>query len=182
MLDDESDIPEELRASMPDKNDPKVRTKLICSACHWQVVELYNELAEIQRKWGKKRPKQYVLDDMFEDFCERHTNDYGLHVDDENKVVKPKFTKLAAKLQGAWISRIFDNECSAFVDNFQMQFKKRNWDVLRDFFSSGSIKEEKLHTLCPICKNPDADGAYIGREETLEWMDKKTKMIEDWDL
>jgi hypothetical protein len=104
--DDESfdSLPPSQRDSMPDKDDIAVREQLRCSVCHWCVVELYGELRALEKRVqhlpaannrkkskqhdetasGLRAPGQDAIDDLFDEFCDRHYPDFGLHVDSES--------------------------------------------------------------------------------------------------
>jgi hypothetical protein len=201
--DDESfdSLPPSQRDSMPDKDDIAIREQLRCSVCHWCVVELYGELRALEKRVqqlpaannrkrkqhetanGLRAPGQDAIDDLFDEFCDRHYPNFGLHVDSETNTVKPKFTKLAGRVQGSWVSRMFQNECSAFLVQFQTSTQRRSWEHLSSLWGDkDTIEEPKFLDMCAACRTANGKKGFPSRSESLMWVDEATRLQEDWDL
>jgi hypothetical protein len=201
--DDFTSLPESQQRSMPDKDDTLVREQLRCSVCHWCAVELHGDAKALDAQAAKassstsasrKRhasasaqdPSQDAIDDMFDEFCDRHYPNYGLHVDAQSNTVKPKYTKLVGRVQGAWVTRLFHNECSAFLAQFQSNATKRRWKFITGLWSgtehTNSIPQEKFEALCPACRSENGRKGYPTRDEGLMWVNEATRIEEDWDL
>lgn len=186
-------LPAQLKATMPDQHNPDTRAALRCSVCHWCVVELHSAVnrlnqtarkrAETSKKTVLPRPTQDEIDDVFDDYCTPLLPEYGLHVDEAAQLIKPKYTRLANKVQGDWIARIFENECSAFVTQFSTNDKARKWRALTALWGSdNSIEEPKFLKLCPACDSAAGKAGYPSRNEAAMWMNEMVRMKEDWDL
>lgn len=198
------------RKSMPNPDDPAMRERLTCSACYWCVVEFHSDIVQMEKAHNKsiadwqaeqkiasenkklnrrplkfpgKSPSQEKVDEIVDELCDRHLPNYGLHVDPETDQVKPKYTKLAGRLQGAWVARLFHNTCSEFVAPFQDDDRKRKWKYLKSFWGANrDISEERFYSLCPVCNSDNGRLGFPARSESLMWMDEATRMQEDWDL
>ena len=182
----DTDLPEDVRSSMLDDSDPKVRAQLLCSACHWSAVELHDTTTKLEGD-GTKRPRQDMIDDALEDMCDVKSKLYGISVPDTTKKARPRFTRMKSRVDGAWITAMWLNECQAMVERLRAKDLASGWGPLRGLFrgdshDKGQMKVEKFLALCPACEGDEMAPVYHPRMTSKMWMPIEQQLKEDWEL
>lgn len=197
--DEYTDVEPDLRASLPDRNDPTTRTLLGCSACRHSAVELAGALQDLKRHAVKRAgkgaprgsppspaaqaavPSQETLDDLFEEFCTKISEHYGLRIDDRQpRKVTPAFVQQGApRLDGQWISIMFEEDCKVLLGSFKRSAGRRKWAYLSSLWDENqAITGAMLGRHCPVCGG-DASGNAAHQPLPA---DKKARVVQDWDL
>jgi len=195
----DTDLPEDVKANMLDDSDPQVRAELLCSACHWSVVELHDTFVKL--KGGEiKRPRQDMIDDALDEMCVEKSKLYGLSVPQTTKKARARFTRLKSRVDGAWITTMWLNECNEMLQRLSQQgFSNRGWGKFKSLFgdeaSTGpyyqkgpgedvkeQMKVDKFLQLCPMCKGEGMEKVFHPRSTSRMWMSLKEQMTEDWEL
>eukprot|EP00760_Papus_ankaliazontas_P012774 PhM_4_TR15543/c0_g1_i1/m.105013 len=179
-VDDDSDLPDEVRSQMFDEDNPNNRQQLLCSACHWSTVEVHDMMKRLQDKYQKK-PRQDILDDALDELCETKAKLYGISVPDKTKKARPRFTRMKSRVDGGWVTRIFLNECTALLERLREQ-KRGTWKGLNAVFQDGQIRVGGFLAVCPACEGKELEGVYHPRMTSRMWMPIKDQLKEDWEL
>mmetsp|Transcript_27260 Transcript_27260/g.55671 ORF Transcript_27260/g.55671 Transcript_27260/m.55671 type:complete len:198 (+) Transcript_27260:13-606(+) len=114
------ELTEEQHENLPDFGNPKIASRLKCSACRGSAVEVHDSLQALRTKRKKiKNIKEHEYTELFETLCEDKIGAYGLQL--RSNLPTQKFSKDASisRAQGNWAGRYILNICAELCSDHE---------------------------------------------------------------